>query len=328
MKTEIELLMQSRVDGKLRQPPIEEGLTWTTERFGSPGQLDFKVVKDSKITVHVGDAVRLRANGHKIFFGFVFKKRRGSDGIVNVTAYDQLRYLKNKDTVVYEDKTAGQVVEMIARDFGLKTGSIADTGYRIPSRVEDNSTLFDAIGNALDLTLEHEGRLYVLYDDFGKIALKPLEEMKVGKKGKWLMLSAETCGDVDYQSSIDDDTYDQVKVVYDDRDGGAKEVYVAKSTASINKWGVLQKYETIQEGENGRAKADALLELYNTPTRSLQLKEVRGDWRVRGGSMVVLDMMASGERRVNWMLVERCRHEIRESEWLMTLDLRGGDINA
>ena len=61
---------------------------------------------------------------------------------------------------------------MISEDFEMQCGEIEDTGFKIPSRIEENTTLFDMIQNALDLTLENKKEMYVLYDDFGKITLK------------------------------------------------------------------------------------------------------------------------------------------------------------
>lgn len=68
---------------------------------------------------------------------------------------------------------------MIADDFGMQTGSLEDTEFRIASRVEDNVTLFDMIQNALDLTLENQKYMYVMYDDFGRITLKGLDNMRL-----------------------------------------------------------------------------------------------------------------------------------------------------
>ncbi|MFR8334419.1 MAG: hypothetical protein ACLU9S_20410 [Oscillospiraceae bacterium] len=83
------------------------------------------------------------------------RSRKGStDDVIQITVYDQLYYLKNKDTYVYSGKTATAVLRMIAEDFQLNVGSLEDTGYVIGSRVEDNHTLFDIIQNALDETLK------------------------------------------------------------------------------------------------------------------------------------------------------------------------------
>lgn len=84
--------------------------------------------------------------------------------------------------------------------------------------------------------------MYVLYDDFGQICLKNLERMKVG-----LIIDEETAQNFDYQSSIDTDTYNKVKLVYDNEKTGKREVYIAQDTSNMNKWGVLQYFDTIDE---------------------------------------------------------------------------------
>mgnify|MGYP007112105293 CR=1 FL=1 len=108
MKVDVELLIQH--GNKVFQPVVEEGITWSTERKNTPGQLTFKVIKDDIINFTEGDAVRMKVNGTGVFYGFVFKKKRDKQGIITVTAYDQLRYLKNKDTYVYTNKTASEPV--------------------------------------------------------------------------------------------------------------------------------------------------------------------------------------------------------------------------
>ena len=301
MNVNVELLIQH--GNKVFSPAVQEGITWSTERKGCPGQLSFKVVKDDVLDFTEGDAVRLKVNGANVFYGFIFKKKRDKQQIITVTAYDQLRYLKNKDTYVYENKTAGELIQMIAADFQMQTGFIEDTGFKIASRVEENTSLFDMIQNALDLTLQNQKYMYVMYDE-------------------------ETGENFDYTSSIDDNTYNRIKLTYDNDKTGTREVYIAQDSNNMNTWGVLQHFDTLQEGENGQAKADALLSLYNKKTRNLSIKNAFGDVRVRAGSMVVV-MLDLGDVKVkNLMLVEKCKHEFNESQHLMTLTLRGGEFIA
>ena len=310
------------------QPVVEEGIEWTTHRSGTPGKLTFKVIKDSIIDFSEGSAVRLRVDGDEVFFGFVFSKQRDRDKIITVTAYDQLRYLQNKDTKVYEGKTATQFIKMLAADYTLDVGSMEDTGFVIASRVEENTSLFDMIGNALDLTLTNTGKMFVLYDQFGKLTLKSLENMYVGSNGYYLMLDEETGENFEYKSSIDSDTYNKVKLTYDNEDTGQRDVYIAQDSSNINKWGILQYFDTLQEGENGQSKADALLKLYNKKTRNLKITNAFGDNRVRAGSMVVVNMNLGDVQVKNFMLVEKCTHTYKESEHWMTLTLRGGEFVA
>ncbi len=321
MDVNTELLIQH--GSKVFLPAVEEGITWSTERKGCPGELRFRVVGDDVLSIAEGDAVRLRVNGTNVFYGFVFNLSRDKEQLITVTAYDQLRYLKNKDTYVYENKTAGELIKMIAADFQMQTGYIENTGFKIASRVEENTSLFDMIQNALDLTLQNQSYMYVMYDDFGKITLKGLDNMRLD-----LLIDEETGENFNYTSSIDEETYNQVKLTYDNEKTGRREIYIAKHGANINQWGVLQYFDTLQEGENGQAKADALLSLYNKKTRNLSISNAFGDIRVRAGSMVVVMLNLGDVKIKNLMIVEKCKHEFKEGEHYMNLTLRGGEFIA
>ena len=324
----VELLVGNETGEKVYQPPVEEGVEWLTERKDTPGKLTFKVLKDDILDFSEGSPVRMRVDGDNVFFGFVFKQQRDKDQIITVTAYDQLRYLKNKDTKVYENKTAAQFIQMIAADYSLNVGTLEDTLYVIESRIEENTSLFEMVSNALDLTLTNTGEMFVLYDDFGKLTLKHLSSMYVGVPGAYLMIDEETGQNYDYTSSIDDNTYNKIKLTYDNEDTGYREVYIAQDSSNINRWGILQYFDTLQKGENGQAKADALLSLYNKKTRNLKITNAIGDNRVRAGSMVVVNLALGDIKLKNWMLVEKCKHTYKENEHWMDLTLRGGEFVA
>lgn len=245
------------------------------------------------------------------------------DQVITITVYDQLYYLKNKDTYVYSNKTAAAVIRMIAEDFQLNVGVLADTGYTIASRVEDNKTLFDIIQTALDETLKATSQMYVLYDDVGKLTLKNIGDMKLG-----LLVDNETAGDFDYKTSIASQTYDKVKLSYENKDTGKREIFIAQDGSSINQWGVLQYYEKIDSTANAKAMADALLSLYNTKTRTLKLKDVLGDVRVRAGTMLVV-MLGLGDMNLSsYLMVEQVKHTFSNEQHVMDLNMRGGTFVA
>ena len=315
----VQILIQN--GDKVYQPIVQEGITWQTERKGSPGKLTFTVVKDQTINFTEGNLVRLVVDGVKLFYGFIFSKKRDKQQNITVTAYDQLRYLKNKDTIDYKNKTASDFIRMVANDYKLNIGSIENTSYVIPVRTETNTTLIDMILNALDLEVTNKKTLYVFYDDFGKLTLKSLERMKVGA-----VIDEETGENFDYTSSIDSQTYNQIKLQYENEKTGKRETYVAKDSSNINNWGLLQYYDTLQEGENGQAKVDALLSLYNAKTRNLKITNAFGNLKVRAGSMVVVNLNLGDVAVQNFMLVENCKHTFNESEHRMDLTLRGGEF--
>ncbi len=316
---EIKVMIQHK--DKVYEPVVKDNVVIEWVRQGTAGKIKFSVIKDGVINFSEGDAVSVKLDNTNLFFGFVFTKKRTNKNVIDVVAYDQLRYLKNKDTYVYENKTASELIKMIAGDFRLKTGVIEDTAYKIPSMVEDNEELFQMIQNALNVTLDNKNKVYVLYDDFGKITLKSLDNMIVP-----IMIDDETMAGYSYQSSIDKDTYNKIKLVYDNEEKGEREVYIAKDSTHINQWGVLQKYDTIKKDENGKVKADTLLALHNKKTRKLQIKDALGDIRVRAGSLIYFKMELGDINMANLMLVEKCTHTFKKNQHLMNLTLKGGDF--
>jgi len=314
-----ELIIQN--GDKYYIPAVADGATWTTDRIGAPGKLVFTVIKDGVLNFTEGNPVRLTVDGKNLFYGFVFTKKRDKKQQIEVTAFDQLRYLTNKDTYVYANLTASDVIRMVAADFKLSLGTIEQTGFKIPSRVEDSTSLFDVIYNALDLELMNKKKMYVLFDDFGKLTLKSLDSMKVD-----LLIDEETGENFDYTSTIDEQTFNRVKLTFENEETGKRDIYIAQDGNNINKWGVLQFFDTLQEGENGEAKANAMLSLYNAKTRRLKITKAFGDVRVRAGCMVVVKLALGDINVKNYMLVEKCEHTFAESEHWMDLTLRGGEF--
>lgn len=328
MKTELFIAGES--GSEIYIPAVEDGIEWSTERWGVPGRLTFKVLADDILNFSEGSAVQLWVDGAKIFFGFVFTQKRDKENRISVTAYDQLRYLKNKDTYVYENQTASELIKMIAADFALNAGEIADTGYVIADRSEMDTSLFDIIQNALDITLVNTRQMYVLYDDFGSLTVKNIADMYVqNENGTYLMIDEDTGENFEYTSSIDNNTYNKIKLYKEDAESGKRQIYgIIQDGTNINKWGVLQYCDTVSEGENGEAKAEALLSLYDKKTRNLRITNAFGDIRVRAGSMLVVNFDLGDKKVENFMLVEKVKHTFKNGEHFMDLTLRGGEFVA
>ncbi|MDR0670910.1 MAG: hydrolase [Oscillospiraceae bacterium] len=307
--------------GTIYTPIAEEGVTLEWERKGSPGKLSFTAMKDPTLNFTEGDSVSLRADGRGLFYGFVFTKQRDKEHRIKVTAYDQMRYLKNKDTYVYKNKTATELVRMIAEDFRLSVGTLEDTKYKIPKKAEQGRTLVDIIQSALDETLFQRGKMYVLYDDFGALSLRAVESLALD-----LIIDDESGANFDYTSSIDSDTYNRIKLTYDNEETGTRDVYAAQDGGNINRWGVLQYYDVITNPALGKLKADGLLALYNAKTRNLTVQNTFGDPRVRAGSTVIVRLELGDITVGSRMMVERVKHTFAFDEHTMDLTLIGGEF--
>lgn len=317
----VELFIQH--NSTIQFPVVKEGARLTLERKGTPGKLEFTVVKGPGLNFAEGDPVKLTVNGTAMFYGFVFKKKRDKGGTIDVVAYDQLRYLKNKDTITEEGLKASDLLKRIATDFRLNLGTVEDTGYTLETIVEENQTLFDMIQNALDETLMNTKQLYVLYDDAGKLTLKNINTMKLN-----LLIDEETGENFSYESSIDEQTYNKIKLAYNNEKTGKRELFIAQDGAKMNQWGVLQYFEEVQTKTGASPKADALLKLYDQKTRKLTIQNAFGDVRVRAGSAVVVALNLGDIVTNNYMVVNKVTHTFRGDEHMMALDLIGGEFIA
>lgn len=307
--------------GQLFIPAVCGTVTWRLERQGMPGKLTFSIMRDDSVLFVEGDHVTLHCNEIGIFYGFIFERKCGKDGIVSVTAYDQLRYLKNKDTYYYENKTASEVIQMLAADFNLTLGEVTDTGFKIESRSEPDKTLFDMILNALTLTINATKQMYVLYDNYGKLTLKNIGDMKLN-----LLICDRTAEDYDYSIGIDGETYNQVKVSIDNEESGKRDIYIAKHTENINAWGVLQYFHKGEKADNGQALAETMLKKYNHKTKKLSIKNALGEVEVRPGCLLPVMLDLGDMKLSNYMLVEKVTHSFEGALHTMDLTLRGCDF--
>lgn len=314
-----ELLIENK--NVIYEPNVKEGITWVTQRKGSPSELKFTILKDEIINFVEGNVVSFKIDDKEVFLGYVFTKSRGKEGTIDVTAYDQLRYFKNKDIYKCENLTASEFLKNIIEDYNFKPGIIEQTGYKIESRIED-STLFDMVQSALDTTILNTKEMYVLYDDFGKITLKNTSSMILD-----VFIDEETGENFSYSSSIDSNTYNKIQIKYKNEETGETEVMTSLADVeSMERWGILQYSDTVEKGENPVEKAKHLLDLYNKKTRTLSIKKAFGDIRVRAGCMVYV-MLNLGDMIVqNLMLVETCTHTFEVNNHFMDLKLRGGEF--
>lgn len=310
-------------NGTLYEPPVLDDFTIDLERKGTPGKLTFTLLRNQEVDFVEGDAVRFRISRTWIFYGWIFEKTMDADGNIKCTCYDQIRYLKNKDTYIYENKTASELIKMIAKDFNLKCGYIENTKYKIAQKIEEDKSLIDIILNALDETLAMTGKLYVLYDNFGKLTLKNIEDLAFD-----LVLDTSTFEDYSYKTSIDDEVYNQIKLAYPNKETGKYDIYMTKDSKNIQQWGVLQYYEKIEDPTYGVAMAEELLKLYNKTKRSITIKDAFGDVRVRAGTRVIVNIDLGDYKLKSFMVVESMKHKYKNGRYTMDLTLINKDFSA
>ncbi|PYI57017.1 XkdQ/YqbQ family protein [Paenibacillus flagellatus] len=299
------------------------GFTWRTARIGKAGSLTLSFVKgglyESRyFAYNPGDVVRVRVDDRDVFYGYIFGVDTGKDEEVTITAYDQMRYMMTSDTYVFQNTTATEIIRKIASDFGLTVGELADTGYAIPAMVEDGSKLLDIACKALDLTLTATQQNFVLYDDFGSLTLRNVEDMALDV----VIGDRSLLFDYKHTRSIDSDSYNRIMIVQDNKKTGRRDLYITQDSSTIARWGLLQLYQKADENMNEAQIIEAmnnLIELKNRETRTFRLEAI-GDLRVRAGSYIIVDIAEFG--LLQYCLVDECIHKFEGADHTMELELK------
>lgn len=297
--------------------PVEEGIQLEYERTGSPGKLTFTTVNTPGMTFFEGDPVCFYYDGKLKFLGYVFTKKCDREHNIEVTCYDQIRYLKNKYTYLFEKKTATQIIKALCADLGLSVGAMDNTSYVIPTIAEENKSALDIILEVLEETLVNTGNRFVFYDDAGKLRVRNCADMVSST-----LIMESTAENFDYSSSIDDETYNQVVLYYKNNDGGIA-VYQAHSPSTVKQWGNLRYFEEVKNSAIAQNKANSLLKLYNKKTRELKIKSAFGDISVRGGTLIPVRLDLGDVTVNNFMLVEKVTHKFDKDYHTMDLTLEG-----
>lgn len=307
---------------EMYKPIVTEEITIEWQRGMNAGSLKFKVVKDEIINYQEGNPVVLMNGDDIVFVGYVWKKTRDSKQIIETTCFDQLRYLKNKDAIQYENKTYGELLKMICDDGLLKIGTIEDTKYKIPARTERDKEYFQMLQVASEMTTSMTGKEFVLYDEKGKICLKEWKNISTTDN----IITYDITQDFSYETTIDG-SYNRIKINYVDDETQKVEPYIMEDKETMKLWGRLQYYAETSTKQQLKERAKTLLEILNKKHRSLTIQNTAGDFRVRAGSLVPVYFPFLGDIHVNsLMLVNKVTHKIKGSHHFMDLEVYNKDI--
>lgn len=199
-----------------------------------------KFGRERAFTVEEGDSIKCIFDDKYTFYGVVFAVEITIDGAYSLTCYDSNVYLsKSSDMRIFTNKKASDIIRILATDFGIPVGNIADTGYIIPFLRLSNISLYDMILKALTITRKQTGKRYFVKNVDGKLTLVSGLSTK-----KYMFSDSENLLSATYSRSIEN-TKTQVKVSGGEK--GKEVVVVAKDDAKRKKYGVLQAVEILDE---------------------------------------------------------------------------------
>ncbi len=279
----------------------------TTQRFNSASKMTFSCVENSGIALEEGSMVQFVDNGTQVFQGFIFTAQRSLGGEVEYTAYDQTYYLKAKASYTFTNMTLEQIITQLATDFGLTIGTLEPTGYVFPCLIKDNTECLGMIYDALSTVITQTGKIFVFYDDFGKLTLKEAKNMLIQQK----IGNNSLVTDYTYKRDISTNTYNRIKLVRPNKDTGRSDVIMHDDAETQKTWGLLQFYDTVDENLND-AQIDELcrayLEYYNKVWQTLTISAM-GITGLRAGNVIPIRITQVESLSANRLLVaEKVTH--------------------
>lgn len=296
-------------------------IKWSGRR-GSPARtLDVTLLDDdgewherSGIDIEDGWQCLFRYDGEELFRGIFMNQSASSGKTATLKAYDNGIYLSNnRDTFVYESKTADAVFRDVCTRFGLPTGDVAACSYAIPDLVKAKTTGWDAIEDALSLEFDNTGTRFFVVSDKGSICLRKRRENIL----QWVLETGANVSKYKYTKSIEN-VRTRIKLL----SGEGTVLAQANDPDLERKIGIMQEIDTPDETLNSaqlNALAQSMLKEKKTPQRTLSLSNLLGITNVIAGVGVFVMIPHIGISRT--LYVDSDSHTFKDNLHTMTLGL-------
>ena len=318
-----ELYCQNSVTGTLYDITDLAGtITHTTHIDGQPGKLTFDLLNDPEgvLEIACGSIVTFSADDTDLFYGYVFTIDGDELGNFKITAYDQLRYLKNQEVYTTNGMTASEIFDRVCKDNlpNSRYEVVTPSTFVVADYYHVGRTLYQIIEYGIAETRDNvPDKLYLVRDSFGVMQFTERDMLRTNViLGEKSLLSH-----YNRTVSIDDDTYNYVKIYRDDKNVGNRGVWLESDPMTEKYWGKLQLFERAPKDSNEaqiRELAQSLLKKHNRESQTARLDAV-GHVELQAGSGFLLQIDALGLDQE--MYVESAIHTYGTDHHTMSLEV-------
>lgn len=255
---------------------LVEQIQWKGRKGSSCRTLNATLIDDdgyqharSHIDVEQGNQCLFYYDGVELFRGIIMTQTQNNSKKMTFTAYDNRIYLaNNKDTFVYENKTASEIFRDCCTRFQIPMGEVAECTYKIPELTKSKTTAFDTIADALSLDFDATGIRHYITSDKGILNLTTRRENIL----QWVIEVGQNISNYTYSKSIES-IKTRVKMV--SKEGTT---IAEKSNSELEKKiGIFQEIEKPEESLTTAQIKDMVNSILNeksTPERTLSLEAI------------------------------------------------------
>ena len=125
---------------------IAENVRYVSLWNNGPGTLTFEYAAGKGKMYPNGCTVTFSYEGSNVFYGWLFKTSQTRDKF-KCTCYDQLRYLKAKNSILREVEPLDGFLNRVGATHGdrIRLGQVDSTEYPLPRYLFDNQTYLDML---------------------------------------------------------------------------------------------------------------------------------------------------------------------------------------
>lgn len=257
---------------------LVDSIQWAGRRGSPTRTLTVSLLDDdgylherSGIDVEEGWQCIFKFDGAELFRGIFIRQSTTQKKTGKYKAYDNGIYLSNnRDTFVYESKTASQIFSDVCSRFGLPTGDVAGCSFSIPDHIKKKATGWDTIEDALSLEFDNTGTRFFVVSEKGLLSLKKRQENIL----QWVLEVGANVSSYNFTKSIED-VKTRIKLI-----SSEGTVLAEASDPDLEaKIGIMQDVNTPDETLNSgqlTALANSLLAEKKQANRSLTLNNLLG----------------------------------------------------
>ena len=296
---------------------IVESISISTAISGAAGKCDMSIIGDGA-DFNFGSECRVFADGNVVFVGFLFSVSMSDTSRFSAVFYDQTRYLRNSDCMVYKKLTASDLFGTICGTAGLRMGTVDESSYVLPATVSEGKSYWDMLTEAIDMTAAYEKKLYIVRDYCGELEFRNIENLRTD----FVIDDEGIAMGFNYTIGIDQNSFNQVKLGI--QSGSEMKYGIKYNQEVMDEWGFLQYYQTLRERiseADMERRAEQQLAMLCRPTRELSL-DCFGDWRISAGCGVGVNISSvMAFRGMHNFYVSSCTHTVSHDFHKMSLTL-------
>ncbi len=280
----------------------------------------FTVKKDSEISFNQGDAISVKLGDEGLFFGYVFSKSRDKNELIEVIAYDQVRYMKNKVCYSRGTSTLTEVIYSLGSRYGFNLGEVDKCNTMLLPMAGENVALLDVVKKGCK-TAGENGEKYILFDNFGYLYFKNEKDLYTD-----VLIDATQSENYVYTDTIDKNVYNKVVLYVVTKGQGAVKAYEYEDKESVEKWGELIITKKLT-GYSDANEGQSLLKEYSRINREIVLKGVLGNNKIIPGSRVYVKMIMGDIYLDGFMRVKKAVHIFENNLYKADVYLDGSEID-